>query len=125
MATHIERIKEQYKEVANKYLATFLDMFDWDSDNGFWINDDVFSGMYCYGTYYFIDYIDIMYIVNHNVAEPVFNEWYEYTLWASEFDQPSPNIGAWVHGCPRATKDEMDEIERIYNTTHNDDAFLN
>lgn len=111
MATHIEQIKEQYREVANKYLATFLDMFDWDSQYGFWIDDDVFTGIYCYSSYYIIDFVDIMYIVNNCVEKEDFDEWYDYTLWTMEYDLPTPDFHQWMNGFQRMSPEEMEEYE--------------
>lgn len=109
---HRELLKKEYKNAANKYIDALLSMYEMDSFYGYWIAD-VVGGVYAYGDTYFFNFDDVRYLVDNEIPLDVFEEWSDYCIEAFELGISQPNLQAWVKGCPRATKEEIERIRSI------------
>jgi len=109
---HRELLKKEYENAANKYVDALLSMYEMDSFYGYWIADDV-GGVYAYGDTFFFNFDDIRYLVDNEIPLDVFDEWQDYCIEAFELGISQPNLQAWVKGCPRASKEEIERIRSI------------
>lgn len=108
----VSDLRKRFNKVVADYVATLLDMFDWEDTYDFWVGDDC-SNLYIHADYYTLSLQDIIYIVDNNVSFDVFSDWYAYREWAYEFDVSAPNLSSWVKGCPHASKEGMERIINI------------
>ena len=106
----MNKLRQEFDKVVNKYVATLLKMYEWDAYYGYWIADDT-TGIYAYGDNHFIALHDLIYIVDNKVPEEKLDEWEEYCLWAHDHNHPVPNIHSWVKGCPRVSKEEIKRLD--------------
>lgn len=106
-------LREDYEKACNGYLVTLLNMWELYASYGFWVSDEV-GGVYSYGdTGLYLNMDDIIYVVENNISEQSYQEWLDYCVWASEFNQTVPNLRAWHHGFPRvdeATQEKLSEM---------------
>lgn len=109
---HRELLRKEYEIAANKYIDALLSMYEMDSFYGYWIAD-VVGGVYVYGDTYFFNFDDVRYLVDNEIPLDVFEEWSDYCIEAFELGISQPNLQAWVKGCPRATKEEIERIRSI------------
>lgn len=110
----------------NDYVKALCKMYDFDYDEAYWIGDevggilDINEGEYVFGL------LEIIYIVDNNIEYETFDAWYTYTLRLSMIDAniPLPNLKSWCKGCPRKTKEELAELERLHNNVINAKELL-
>ena len=105
-------LKEKYDSACNSYLLELLNMWELDSYYGFWIADKV-GEIFAYGDSTFIDMANIIFCVENDVKEDVYNEWQEYTIFASEYEQTIPNFPSWHKGCPRLSAEEQQKLRGL------------
>lgn len=105
-------LRQKFNAVANEYLDAFLKMFDIDESYGYWVAGEV-GGQYAYGDDLFVDFSDMMYVVDNNVPKSTFDEWLGYCVFALEFGQTTPNLKSWVKGCPRLSKREIERLQKL------------
>lgn len=109
----LRALREDYEKACNGYLVTLLNMWELDASYGFWVSDEV-GGTYSYGdTGLYLNMDDMIYVVENNISEQSYQEWLDYCVWASEFNQTVPNLRVWHHGFPRvdeATQKKLSEM---------------
>lgn len=105
-------LKREYEAACNSYLSELLRMWELDAYYGYWIGDDT-GGVYDYGGSFTIGMEEIIYCVEHDVTEEQYMEWQEYICDASEFGFSTPNLRAWMHGCPRADNATFERLRGL------------
>lgn len=117
-------IKQQYEEACESYRLEFCKRYKMDIDYVEWDCDLDFLDVSC-GTY-ILSLSEVRYMVDNNIAWSDFCEWYAYTLTLNLIDDKiaTPNLMAWCKGCPRKTKEELAELERLHNNVINAKELL-
>lgn len=106
-------LRKEYEKTCNAYVLELGSMWEWDCDAyGYWVADDV-GGVYTYGDFTFIDMSNIIYCVENDVKEDEYDEWQEYTIFASEFNQTIPSFPSWHKGCPRLSEAEQQKLRDL------------
>lgn len=106
---HIQRLKENYEKACNEYLKAFCCQYEFQYDEDAWAAGDV--GTVALVGDYFIDFQDMMYMLNKGIAFEVWLRWYDYCLDAHELGLDEPNFVSWSKGCPRLTEKELQNIK--------------
>ena len=107
-------LRLNYEKACNDYVKRFIKMYALSSDD-FWVGEEV-GGIVCVSDY-FINFLDVVYMVDNNIGWDVFLNWYDYTLELSIKNGiktnkiPIPNLQSWCMGCPRYSEDELDEFK--------------
>ena len=109
MKTNKEKLKNDLRQAIKAYTKALCQQWEWDSYYGYWAADDC-TGVYCYGEDYYISLSDLVYIVDNSIELNTFSEWYDYTVFCSEYGLNTPNLRSWVMGCPRMSKEEQDKL---------------
>ena len=107
------KLKEQWAQVCNGYLAELLRLWELDAYYGYWVGDEV-GGIYDYadGTID-INMHDIIYCVEHDVTRKQYDEWSAYISAAAEFGFATPNLQSWMRGCPRTPQEVFNNLYRM------------
>ncbi len=109
---HNKLLRDNFEKAVADYVAAFLNMYELDARYGYWVADDM-TGFYVYGDSHFLSLSNLIYIVDNNVPESTIKEWEDYRIWAHEFGQTIPKLDAWVKGCPRASKEQMEHLIKL------------
>lgn len=111
----MENFRELYSEACESYLIAFCAQYEFPYEPDAWVAGDV-GTIAMVGDYYF-DFSVIKYAVDNSLTDHgELMEWYDYTIWASEFRQTIPNFSSWHMGCPRCSKEEMERINELSNS---------
>ena len=103
-------LKEQFEVAVNDYLNAFLGQFELDGHNGWWVGDEV-GGLYINGDLYYVTFEEMRYIVDNDIAEETYLEWYDYCDKCNAFELKPPTLKAYCQGCPRVSEDEWKHLE--------------
>ena len=110
---HIELLNKRYTEACEEYLKAFCDAYEMPYEKDAWVAGDV-GTIACVGDYYF-DFTDVIkYAVDNNLSDlHELLQWYDYTLFANEYNQSIPNFKSWHKGCPRLSKDAQKHLKSL------------
>ena len=110
---HRELLNKRYNDVCEEYLMAFCDNYNRVYERDSWVAGDA-GTIACVGDYFF-DFIDVIkYSVDNNLTDwDELVEWYDYTLFATEYNQIVPNFTAWHKGCPRLTNEEQERLVKL------------
>ena len=107
------QLKEQWKKACRDFLDELLRMWELDAHYGYWIGDEDGS-LYDYGDGMFtISMDDIIYCVLGDITLKQYMEWQEYICDAHEFNFDTPNLRAWMRGCPRTPPEAFDKLRKM------------
>lgn len=105
-------MRSQYECVCNRYIAELLRMWELDDCYGYWIGEDV-GGIYDYDGAFTITMEDVMYCVEHDVAESEYLKWEDYCVDALEFEFSTPNLKSWMNGYPRIPQETFMRLREL------------
>ena len=110
---HRELLKKNYEDACEEYLKAFCDAYEMPYEKDAWVADDV-GTIACVGDYYF-DFTNVIkYAVDNNLSDwHELMQWYDYTLFANEYNQSIPNFPSWHKGCPRLTDEEQKHLVKL------------
>lgn len=103
----VKKLQHDYKAACDAYLHRFCELIEMDKYYADWV--DV-GGIAEIGDYY-VSMQDMITAVEHNVGYEQFIKWYDYTLRAGALSLPTPNLDAWLRGCPRYSEETLLGIE--------------
>lgn len=84
--TEREKLKKDYAEVCDRYVAAFCEMYGYAMCYCWWISDERGGVLSINDLEYSISMGDLQYLVDNNIPEKVFNEWWDYCLDNEKFD---------------------------------------
>ena len=105
----IKLLKENYEKACNEYLKAFCSTYELQYEEDAWEAGDV-GTIALIGDFY-IDFQDMMYMLNNGIAFEEWLRWYDYCLDAHDLGLDMPNFTSWHKGCPRLTKEQIQDIK--------------
>ena len=106
-------LARRYKDICNEYLVAFCDNYNLSIDDDAWVAGDV-GTIACLSDYYFDFHDVIKYAVDNDLHDwDDLIRWYDYSLFASEFNQTIPNFKSWCKGCPRLNEQEQQRLVNL------------
>ena len=111
--TYIKQLEKRYSDTCEEYLKTFCKNYDRRYELYSWVAGEC-GTIACIGDYFF-DFNDVIkYAVDNSLTDwDEVVEWYDYTLFANEYNQTIPNFKSWHKGCPRLTKEEQERLVKL------------
>ena len=105
--TYIKQLEKRYSDTCEEYLKAFCKNYDRRYELDSWVAGDC-GTIACVGDYFFDFHDVIKYAVDNSLTDwDEVVEWYDYTLFANEYNQTIPNFQSWHKGCPRLSKEEQ------------------
>lgn len=107
---HRDLLRQRYEDACEEYLKAFCDAYDLQYEKDSWTGGCV-GTITCVCDYYFDFNSVVKYAVDHNLHDfGDLDEWYNYCMFAHEFNQTIPSFDAWSRGCPRLSKSEQQRL---------------
>lgn len=110
---HKDLLRQRYDEACEDYLKAFCDAYELQYESDSWVGGEVGTTT-CINDYFFDFDGVVKYAVDNGLHD--YNdlvEWYDYTLFAHNFNQTIPNFKAWSKGCPRLSKSEQQKLIKL------------
>lgn len=107
------KVLQEYKNSTINLVQVFIKKY-FDTDCTKENVEDSFVGMdwsgdvFEFNDYYF-NVSDVYYCIQNDVDRCTLFDWYEYNLQWSQYNHHI-NLRAWVHGCPRRSEDELNNV---------------
>ena len=106
---HIQLLNQRYTEACEDYLKAFCDAYELPCEKDSWVGNDV-GTIALIGDYY-IDFQNMMYMLDNGIAFEEWLRWYDYSLDAHDLGLDAPNFPSWHKGCPRLTEEQIQDIK--------------
>lgn len=74
----IETLKNMFKTIKEEYQKKFIEMYDFNSTDCFWIENVLYAGDY------YLDFYDVKYAVDNELLFGFLDKWYDYSLTVYE-----------------------------------------
>ena len=74
---HLDLIRKRYENAVHEYCLAFCQKHGFEYNPDDWVGGDI-GGVLNINDDYFFDFDDIRYDIDHNIAEEVFLQWYDY-----------------------------------------------
>ena len=109
-------LRQQFEALMDEYRSIFIHRYfnnnDEDPISSYWVANDI-GGVLCVQDDMFFSGVDVRYCIDDDVAWIDLNDWYEYCLRLGMIDSdiPTPSLEAWCHGCPRYSKETLDNLD--------------
>ena len=88
-----------------RIFNTNIDDYNLDDVKNLFVSNDI-TGVLEYNDY-FINFSDIYLVINNNVSELEFKEWYDYNLkWSYIDNNHYINLQSWIKKCPKRSEAE-------------------
>ena len=110
---YIKQLEKRYSDTCEEYPKTFCKNYDRRYELDSWVAGAC-GTIACVGDYFFDFHDVIKYAVDNNLTD--WNEvveWYDYTLFANEYNQTIPNFKSWHKGCPRLSKEAQQTLVKL------------
>ena len=107
---HRDLLRQRYEDACEEYLKAFCDAYKLQYEKDSWVAGDV-GTIACINEYFFDFDSVVKYAVDNDLHD--YNDlvkWYDYCLFANEFNQTIPSFDAWSRGCPRLSKSEQQRL---------------
>lgn len=112
---HIDLLNQRYNDACEEYLKAFCDTYGFQYEKDSWVSGDV-GTITCVGDYFFDFNSVVKYAVDNNLHDyEDLAEWYNYCMFAHNFNQTVPNFASWSKGCPRLSKAEQQKLIDLRN----------
>lgn len=115
-----EKLKKDYENACNAYLKVFCEKHEFyglDNPETYWIGDQV-GGIANCGDFTF-DMATIVTDIDKEAPEEELLKWYDYNMDAADCGVPQPNFHAWIHGCPRSSKEFFERVRAMRKELEN------
>ena len=109
MYNYIQLLNQRYTEACEDYLKAFCEAYELPYEKDSWVGNEV-GTIALVGDYY-IDFQDMKYMLDNDIAFENWLRWYDYCLDAHDLGLDTPNFPSWQKGCPRLTKEQIQDIK--------------
>ena len=107
---HRDLLHQRYSEACEDYLKAFCDAYKLQYEEDSWVAGDV-GTITCISDYFFVFFFVVKYAVDNNLHDyEDLVAWYNYCMFAHDFNQTIPSFDAWSRGCPRLSKSEQQRL---------------
>ena len=103
-----QELKLAYEAACTNYLAAFIEQYGLACDPEPWVANETGTIAMIGDSYYNME--EIRLCVDNDVPWKELAEWYNYNMQANQYGLATPNLKSWLKGCPRVSKERLDEI---------------
>lgn len=110
---HPELIRKRYENAVHEYCLAFCQKHGYDYNPDDWVGGDI-GGVLNINDDYFFDFDDIRYDIDHDIAEEVFLQWYDYKTRVNLVQGAYPvNYRLWCNGFRPYTAEQLKTMGEI------------
>lgn len=109
--SYAKSLRSRFRGICNEYVVEFCRLYKFAVEaDDIWVADDA-GTIACISDYYFDFNSVIKYAVDNQLSDrDDLLSWYDYSLFAREYNQTIPNFESWSKGCPRMSKEEQEKL---------------
>ncbi len=106
------KLHKRFNKIIEEYTNKFLEQFNLDSENCWWVGNRIGLDLFCFNDIYTIDLSDMIYCIEENVSYDEFIEHEDYCTKCNEYNFPIMNLQSWHKDAPRISKDFFNALNK-------------
>lgn len=97
----VKKMRKDFEKAVSKYVTAFLEAFELDPKDCWWVGDRVGLDLFCFGDMYAMPLEEMVYIVENKVTLDEYLAYIDYCEKCAEFRLNDMNLRSWHEGAPR------------------------
>lgn len=114
----IEILKNMFKTVKEEYKKKFIEMYDFNSTDCFWIENVLYAGDY------YLDFYDVKYAVDNELLFGFLDKWYNYSLTVYEVFNKKVTLQEYKIGSLPYKEEDIEKLQKLKEEQYHLDSEI-
>lgn len=114
----IETLKNMFKTVKEEYQKKFIEMYDFDSTDCYWIENVL------YVADYYFDFYDVKFAVENNISYEFLDWWYNYSLIVYENFHEKVSLKEYKLDMIPYKKEDIERLQKLQKEKNHIEAEI-
>ena len=103
----IETLKNMFKTVKEEYQKKFIEMYDFDSTDCFWIENVLYAGDY------YLDFYDVKFAVDKEIEFEILDKWYDYSFTVHDVFNKKVTLQEYKTGIIPYKVEDIENLQKL------------
>ena len=104
----VQTLKNMFETIKNEYQKMFIDFYDFDSTDCYWIGNRLYVADYDF------DFYDVKFAVDNAIGFELLNKWYNYDLTVYEvFNKKVTLAEYYLMGILPYKKEDVEKLQKL------------
>lgn len=113
-----ETLQSMFETVKTEYQKKFIEMYDFDSTDCYWIDNVL------YISDYYFDFYDVKFAVENNISFEFLNWWYDYSLTVYEFFHRKVSLQEYKLDIIPYKKEDIERLQKLQKEKNHIEAEI-
>lgn len=114
----IETLKNMFKTVKEEYQKKFIEMYDFNSTDCFWIENVLYAGDY------YLDFYDVKFAVDNELLFGFLDKWYNYSLTVYEVFNKKVTLQEYKIGILPYKVEDIEKLQKLKEEQYHLDSEI-
>ena len=110
----IKQLNKAYEKACNDILKAFAEKYEVQVDEQDWVAGDVGGIVGLCQSEYFLNFEDLLYMLNNNIPFDEFLKWWDYCAEVGVLGLKGMNFKSWIKGAPRYKREQLDRLQALH-----------
>ena len=114
----IQTLKNMFETIKNEYQKMFIDIYDFDSTDCYWIENVL------YVADYYFDFYDVKFAVDNAIGFEFLNKWCDYSLTVYENFHERITLQKYKTGILPYTEEDIEKLQKLQKEKNHIEAEI-
>ena len=114
----IETLKNMFKTIKEEYQKKFIEMYDFNSTDCFWIENVLYAGDY------YLDFYDVKFAVDNELLFGFLDKWYDYSLTVYEVFNKKVTLQEYKKGILPYKEEDIEKLQKLKEEQYHLDSEI-
>lgn len=110
----LNELNKAYEKACNDILKAFAEEYEVQVDEQDWVGGDVGGIVGLCQSEYFLNFEDLLYMLNNNIPFTEFLKWRDYSAEVGILGLNGMNFKSWIKGAPRYPQESIDRLQALH-----------
>lgn len=110
----LNELNKAYEKACNDILKAFAEEYEVQVDKEDWVAGDVGGIVGLCQSEYFLNFEDLLYMLNNNIPFDEFLKWWDYSAEVGILGLNGMNFKSWIKGAPRYKREQLDRLQALH-----------
>ena len=110
----LNELNKAYEKACNDILKAFAEEYEVQVDEQDWVGGDVGGIIGICQSEYFLNFEDLLYMLNNNIPFTEFLKWWDYSAEVGILGLNGMNFKSWIKGAPRYKREQLDRLQALH-----------
>ena len=110
----LKELNKAYEKACNDILKAFAEEYEVQVDEQDWVAGDVGGIVGLCQSEYFLNFEDLLYMLNNNIQFTEFLKWWDYNAEVGILGLKGMNFKSLIKGAPRCPQETLDKLNALH-----------